>query len=532
MMPSRVRPQRGATESAKPAPMAVKTINAPVAGMVTNTTLTTARSAIALENFWVTPQGIEPRAGCVAVASVDGAVVSLFEHRASGRFFAATDGAIYPFLATTSGGGALTAAQADLTDGNWSTYEVQNSGGNFLLCVNGSDKLRRFDGATWLTITDTGTGAITGVDTASLVFVWGHRNRVFFTQTNSTSAWYLETNAIGGTATELPLAGVFRKGGSLMMGGTWSSDSGSGMDDRCFFVTDAGEVAIYSGANPGDVNTWSLVGVYDVGVPLGRKSMAYIGGDVLFATARGIVPLSAVVAKDPAELAASAVTAAIQPDWNATVDRIAGNWRIGKWSNIGMVYALPLGVSSEATTILAANAESGAWTTFTGWPASEMSQLGNWLYFGTDSGAVVRAWTGGQDDGMPYYARAMFAPDHLSDAASTKSASVMQAVWKARGRLSYSLSLSRDYSMTWGRPPETASLPSSDVSSDWDIAIWDLSPWADGDNEYSVVSGWRGVTGVGFAFSPVIQLMCDSVGRVNCQLQRIDIGFVPGGAVT
>lgn len=532
MMPSRSRPPRASTESAKPAQMAIKTFLAPFAGMVSNTTLANGTAALHLENFWPTPQGIEPRAGATIVAEVPSQVVSLFEHRASRQFFAATSTAIYRFNAATSGGGPLVAAISGLTSGQWSTYEVQNSGGNFLLCVNGIDSMRRFDGTAWLTITGAGTGAITGVDTSTLAFVWGHRNRVFFTQAGSTSAWYLATNAVGGAATELPLAGVFRKGGALLMGGTWSSDSGAGLDDRCFFVTDAGEVAIYSGANPGDANSWSLVGVYDVGVPLGRKAVTYIGGDVLIATARGIIPLTAVVAKDPAELAASAVTAAIQPDWNRTVDRIAGDWRIGKWSNIGMVFALPLGESAESPTIWAANAESGAWTTITGWAATDMTQLGSWLYFGTAGGEVVRAWTGGQDCGMPYFARAMLAFDPLGDPASRKSASVMQAVWKARGSISYSAGLSRDYASIWGPPPASASGSTGDVSSEWDLATWDLSPWAGDAESYNIVSGWRGVTGLGFAFAPTVQLMCDSVARVNCQLQRIDVGFVAGGAVT
>lgn len=533
MLPSRIRPPRQATESAKPAPMAVKSFNAPTRGMITNTTLAAGQSALMLENFWPTPQGIEPRAGYVEVATVSGRVVSLFEHRASATFFAATAGAIYPFTAVTSGGGALVADQSGLTNGNWSTYEVQNSGGNFLLCVNGADNMRRFDGSVWLTITGTGTGAITGVATDALNFVWGHRNRVFFIQNNSTSAWYLATNAVGGTATELPLAGVFRKGGKLLMGGTWSSDSGAGMDDRCFFVTDAGEVAIYTGADPGDTNNWSLVGVYEVGIPLGRKSMIYVGGDVLFATKRGIIPLSAVVQKDPSELAASAVSAPIQPDWNEAALRIAGDWRLGKWTTIGMVFALPLGASSYVPNIFVANAESGSWSMITGWDATDMAQLGDWLYLGTASGQVCRAWTGGQDDGMPYICRCKLAFDHLSDAATTKSVSVIQAVWKTRAPLSYSLALTRDYGNSWGPAPETATQPDDgSASSEWDVAVWDVSPWAAGAGSYFITSGWRGVTGVGFAFAPTIQLMCDSVARVNCQLQRVDVGFLSGGVVT
>ena len=311
LAPSRLRPPRQATESQKPPAVQAKSFPAPVGGLVTNENMATARSAVIMENAWATRDGVSPRRGTQEQCTVPAKVATLFQHTASGDFFAATSSAIYGF--DTLSTGALTASVSGLTSGAWVTYEVQNSGGNFLICVNGADSLRRFDGSSWLTITGTGTGAITGVDTDDLSFVWGHRSRVFFVKKNTMSAYYLATNAIAGAATELPLGGVFRRGGSLLMGGTWSSDSGAGLDDRCIFVTDQGEVAIYSGSNPGDVNNWSLQGVYDCGKPMGRFAMASIGGDVLILTLDGIIPLSAVISKDPTQLSASSVSGAIAP---------------------------------------------------------------------------------------------------------------------------------------------------------------------------------------------------------------------------
>lgn len=531
LQPSRLRPPRSGTQTQKPTPLAVKSFVAPTVGLVTNATMPVGTGALVLENFWPSPTGIEPRGGCVWVGSIAGEGVTLFEHRASGTFFVATQTQIYPFSATSSGG-ALVADVSGLTSGAWSSYEMQNSGGSFLLCANGADPMQRYDGASWIAVTGTGTGAITGVTTSDVTFIWGHRSRVFMIQRQSMSAWYLSTNAIAGAATELPLAGVFRSGGSLMMGGTWSSDSGSGMDDRCFFVTDAGEVAIFEGSNPGDTTNWSLVGVYDVGVPLGAKGVVYVGGDVLFMTRQGVIPLSAVVGKDPTQLAATAVSRAIQPDIARSIANAPGDWRLGKWPGIGMLFALPLGDTPEAPEIFAANMESVAWMTITGWAASDMASLGSWLYFCTRSGLVMRAWVGGQDDGAPFTCRAMLAFDSLTDLASRKSVSVIQSVWKARGQISYGMAAARDYARTWGPPPWVAAGTDADDSSLWDIATWDLSPWASDPSSYSVVSGWRGITGLGFAFAPTVQLVCNSPGKVSAQMQRIDLGYVQAGAVT
>ena len=527
LAPARLRPPRKATESAKPATIQVKSYPAPVAGLVTNTTMPTAQSAMVLENMWPTQEGVEVRKGCVQQCTVSGSVVSLFEHLAAGKYFAATAADIYEFDGASSG--ALASSVSGLTSGAWITYEVQNSGGNYLLCVNGADSLRRFDGTSWLTITGVGTGAITGVTTADLSYVWGHRNRVFFVKTGTLSAYYLGVNSIAGAATELPLDAVFRKGGKLLLGGTWSSDSGSGMDDRCLFVTDRGEVAIYAGSDPGDVNNWSLQGVYDVGVALGRYAVQQVGGDVLFLTNDGVIPLSAVVSKDPSQLAGAAISAPISPTLRADMDYRPGNWRLAKWDTGGALLIAPMVESDIPVKIYAANTETVAWTTFTGWEASDIRGLGDAVYFGTRAGGIYRAWTGGYDDGTAFLGRVMLAPDGMTDLAGTKSASTMQAVFKTRATLSYSMGLARDYSDDFGSPPVTSSAAADDDLSEWDIATWDVSSWGGDATDYQIKYGWRGVNGVGFSFSPWVQVLSNSSAWVNAKLQRVDVTFTVGG---
>lgn len=527
LSPSRARPPRPQTQSAKPVAGQTKSYPAPTGGLVTNNTFPASQSAVVLENMWPTREGVEIRRGCVEQCTVPAAVVSLFEHRGSATFFAATTTAIYNFNSASTG--ALSAAVSGLTDGNWVTYEVQNSGGNFLLCVNGFDSLRRFDGTTWLTITGTGTGAITGPTTSTLSYVWGHRNRVFFVKKDTLSAYYLGTNSIAGAATELPLAAVFRKGGALMAGGTWSSDSGSGMDDRCVFVTTRGEVAIYAGSDPSDVNNWSLQGVYDVGVPSGRFSMQTVGGDMLFLTNDGVIPLSAVVSKDPSQLSGSAITAPISPTLRDDMDYRAGNWRLAKWDDGGALFVAPMEESDEPVNIYVANVETGAWAVFTGWEASDIRGLGSALYFGTRGGSIRRAWTGGTDANSSYVSRVMLAHDGLTDLAGTKTVGLIQAVFKTTGTLSYTMGAALDYSNSFGAPPSGNSTPASDAWSEWDIASWDVSDWGGGVGEYTIKTGWRGIKAVGFSVAPWVQVSSNSAAWVDAVLQRIDLTFIAGG---
>lgn len=88
-----------------------------------------------------------------------------------------------------------------------------------------------------------------GLSTADFSYVWAYKQRLFFTQKDSLNAWYLPVDQIGGTAVELPLGGVFGRGGSLVFGATWSLDSGAsgGLSEQWVVVTTEGEVAVYQG---------------------------------------------------------------------------------------------------------------------------------------------------------------------------------------------------------------------------------------------------------------------------------------------
>lgn len=96
-------------------------------------------------------------------------------------------------------------------------------------------------------VTSRSTSTFTGIDSSLLSFVWTHKRRLWFVEENTLSAWYLPVVSITGTAVEFPLQGVFRLGGALLFGGSWSQDSGAGLDDLAVFVTTEGEIAVYQG---------------------------------------------------------------------------------------------------------------------------------------------------------------------------------------------------------------------------------------------------------------------------------------------
>ncbi len=526
-MTARARPKnRVQTESDKTPASQTFTYPAPTMGLVTNAALGLGAGAVVLENFWATPQGIEPRGGLEAKCTVPTGVEEFFQHRASATFFVATSTAIYPF--TTSSSGALTASVTGQTGSDYSTYETQTSGGSFLTVVNGVDKMQLFDGTTWTQITGVSVPAITGIDTAELSFVWGYRNRLLFIEKDTMKAWYLGVDSITGAATSLPLSSVFRKGGSLLMGGTWSSDSGDGIDDRCVFITTAGEVAIFTG-NPADA-TWTKQGVYDLGQTLGIRGLVNIAGDLAIATLDGLIPISGMVQKDPGDLKSVSIADPITPTWQAAARSGASGFRVTKWPRGSMLICAPLDAVTESPEIYISNIENRAWAVITGWTVGDIEALGDNLYLGGTDGTIYQAWTGGADDGTPFVCRAQFPFNALGDTATEKTMGAVRGVWKTRSSIIPKISIAKDYTKVFPSAP-AASVPTAGTEGVWDISDWDDAFWASDNSAYDIYAKWRGAAGYGFAFAPQVQLTSSAAAKIDAQLERIDVIYTQGGAV-
>src|SRR5690606_18644214 len=121
--------------------------------------------------------------------------------------------------------------------------------------------------------------------------------RLFFMENNVLGFWYLAASAISGTATFFNLAPFCSLGGYLMAMGTWTRDGGSGLDDYAVFYTSRGEVLVFQGDDPGDATAWSLVGVFRLGAPVGRRCMIKAGPDLVLVTEDGVIPMTRALAQ-------------------------------------------------------------------------------------------------------------------------------------------------------------------------------------------------------------------------------------------
>ncbi|MEI5680501.1 MULTISPECIES: hypothetical protein [unclassified Mesorhizobium] len=423
------------------------------------------------------------------------------------------------------------AAVSGRTTGYYSYVNFATSGGNFLTAVNGSDPLLLYDTVGgWVPITGVSSPAITGISTSALSYVWNYRNRQFFIEGSTLRAWYLPVNSIAGAANVIDLNGVFQRGGKLLFGATWSMNAGNGLDDKCVFVTDQGEVAVYQGFNPGDANNWGLVGRYDMTSPMGSRAFCRVGGDLLIGVKDGIVPISSAVSKDPAALSLAAVTRAVTPDWKREViARSTHPWEIVKWPEKSMlVISMPSSSAGQDHIAYVANVETGAWCRFVGMNIRCTVLSNGRLFFGTSDGKVKEAEIGGTDDGAGIYYTIIGNPEYLGNRAAVKTLLQARATYIGSTPFVDKISVSTDYKINLPTAPNAA----PDVSlSEWDAGLWDVALWDGEARSSSVRAKWVSIGRTGYAFQYQVQVTGGLTPAPDNEFISLDLLYETGGIV-
>lgn len=518
--------QKGQTQMPPAQPYAFLS---PIRGLVLNENIaqSTLGGAEVLDNWICTTTGAKVRGGTSDHIPLGSKVLSMFVYRSGGTeaAFGATETAIYPI--TTTSLTTPTASVTGQTSGVYSAEQFGTAGGDYLYAVNGTDLALLFDGATFTPIDGASTPAITGVTTSDLSYVWSFASRLFFIKKGTLSAYYLPVDSIGGVASEFSLAGIFKKGGELLFGATWSLDAGDGLDDKCVFVSSLGEVAIYEGTNPGSAADWRKAGVYQMPTPLGAKGKMQAGGDLLIATQTGLIPISQAIQRDIAALEMGAVSNAITPLWQDQAAALStGGWEIEKWptENI-MVVSQP---GDRESTCLIANLQTGAWSRFTGVNVQSLAFFDGSVFFGGADGTVRRFQSGGSDSGVNYTAAFLGKHDHMGITGAQKTVSQMRATFVGSTRIAPLVTAKTDYVTALSSPPNAS--PDSSTGSAWGTATWGTSTW--GTSPVQTQANWTATGRTGYAIAPEVQITFGGIEKPDVELVAIDATFHIGALVT
>lgn len=501
-----------------------KSFPAPLGGLNHRDSLADMKitDAITLNNWWPKTSYLESRGGCADhLTGMTGTPETL-------AVYNALDGTSEMFAVTTAGvfdassAGSVGANLAARTNGRHQWINFGDGTNNYLMMFNGVDKPLYYEGTTWLAVDGATSPALTGLTTTSIVSAFQHQKRLLFLEKDSLSFWYLAAGAAGGALTEFALDGVAKHGGYLMAGGTWTFDGGDGLDDAAVFVTSKGEVIVYKGTNPGDATAWSLVGVFYLGEPIGRRCLCKFGGDLLLITQDGTYPLSlALNSVDPSKVA---VTNKIETEITKETRLYGTNfgWELTLYpAQSALILNIPLVEGGEKEQYVM-NTITKSWTRFTGWDAETFAVYNKELYFCTST-KVVKAWTGVSDYGndIELYGKQAFSS--FGYPGVQKHFTMFKPLLNVNG----SLSFLTDFDVDFKDAPMLDSATYTVVAgAQWDVSNWDESYWAAG---LEIVGRWTSPDeGVGIYGSAKLKIATNSL---TIQWIANDVCFITGGVL-
>lgn len=446
--------------------------------------------AITLDNFFPGTAGVELRRGFNfhAVTSTSAVVVdSLMAYNAASigddRLFAAAGTKIYD----VTSGGSSSAAVTGLSNARWQHVNFRTTGGSYLFCVNGENTPRTYNGTSWSAPSISGTN----LNNTTIIGVTAHKKRLWFTTTNDTKAWYLNVDSIAGAATAFPLGGVFSKGGSLWAIGTWSRDTGVALADLIAFVSSKGQIAIYSGTNPG--SDFSLEAVLELGPPIGRRCLVKVGSDLAYICLDGVIPLSQAIGKDRGALQELAITKNIRNEMHDKARLYNQNFG---WQLIGYprgrraLLNVPIS-EGRLQYQFVMNTETGAWCRFSGQNFNCLEIFQDRLFGGGNDGHVYELDISQVDYGANLNADMRMAFNFFKSPGQNKYFQMLRPLITEDQAITPSLALDVDFQSGSTLTPAIAE---SSNTANWDSSNWDSFNWADETTNYSY---WNSIGAVG-----------------------------------
>ena len=467
----------------QPAPIEGWDAVSPIASM-------SPKRAVKLDNWFPQPDWIEVRKGYIIWAPCGADPVetlATYNGLTTRSMFAASNGIIYDVTSNSAGIPVVTG----LANSRFQYVNFATTGGNFLYMVNGADVPQYYDGSAW------STAVITGVTSSDIIGVNAFKNRLWFTLTGSSDVAYLPVDSIQGAASIFPLGGLFTKGGYLMAMGTWSIDAGNGPDDYAVFMSSMGQCAIYQGTDPSSANTWALVGVFDMGAPIGRRCLTRVGADIALICIDGVVPLSKAMIFERAAVVKVSLTERIQRVMNQSARLYRENfgWQLISYPRgTRAILNIPIEENTDQVQYVM-NTLSGAWCQFIGMKANCWELLNEDLFFGGNDGVVYKADTSGTDAGNTLSADMMTAFNYYGMRGNQKRWTMCRPQLTTDGQVNPGLALNVDF-----RDDAPLSVPSTQITaaSLWDVALWDQGLWS---GDVRTKANWDSVDGIGYCAS-------------------------------
>lgn len=321
------------------------------------------------------------------------------------RLFAVTNEGIWnttDYAATPILMAAFTTVSTGAGYGTYAHY-TGDDGVNILFYADKMNGLYEYDptgnggAGSWQAVPFDAATGIAGVDPANIKFVVTHKQRIWFAESSTSNAWYLDVGAKRGTATVFHLGAKFRHGGSLEGMFNWSVDGGAGLDDLLVFVSHAGDVIVYSGDDPTSDN-WSAIGTYYIGeIPNTPRFGSEQGGELYLLSTFGVSSMNDLLqGVDSNTLQASIDGATIAAKIGGLIrERMKHDISLEGWniatipSEGGLLISSPTR-GSDAPIQFYYNFTTASWGMWRGVPMNCFSEYNGAVVFGSNSNSVYR----------------------------------------------------------------------------------------------------------------------------------------------
>ena len=430
---------------------------------------------------------------------------------ATDKLFAIAGGNVYDVTAQGAVGSAVVTG---LTNSRWGYCNIATGGGNFLSMANGVDAPYVYNGTVW------SNPAITGVTASTLESPILYAQRQFFIGKNTLKVWYLPVDSIAGAANAVDIAPFATKGGYIVSHGTWTIDAGQGVNDHYVIMTSKGQVIVYQGTDPSVATDWSMVGVWDIGAPVGPRSLYKYAGDMLVVCQDGVIPMSAALQSSRVNPKV-AITDKIQFAISEAITDYGSNfgWQLIYVPTINQLW---LNVPVEEGTNqqqFAMNTISGSWCNYTGWNANCFELFQDNPYFG-GSGYVGRAWYTNADNGTNINAYGLQAFNNFNGAGTLKRFTMSRPILRANGTPAIYAGIDVDFDLSDLSAPLTTTPITYGF---WDSSTWDNATWG---GNLQVIQYWQGIHGVGYYGAPIVKVASN---KISVRWVSTDIVIEGGG---
>lgn len=545
----------------------VATVPAPVGGLNARDSLANMpeTDAITLNNWWPVPYGCRVRPGSIAwaldIPNATGGLAVYNGVDATSKLFtfgvtdspAVGDVGIYDISTRSASADPVPDPVFEgFGNTNPNTLQVVNDGGAHLFFISGG-------GGPVVVYNSTGFHTITMSTSAAPVppadYTWykgpgnltnqmtAHQGHIWATDSVSSVAWYLPVDAIFGEWQSFDFGPQMTLGGSVQSLTTWTIDDGNGAEDHLVAITSQGQAIVYGGTDPGYIDTWTLVGVYTIGEPVGEpgRNVLKVGGDLIVLTQRGLVSMAGQLISTKVNGGVNAVNSAKVQLLISTAGSLYPmhpDWQLFYFPPENL-FIINLPPSSVLTTQrqLAANlvTEACPWTAFSSLSAQTWAIYDNAPYFGTSDGRVYRGWTGWQDEvdldglnGKDVKTQVQQAYSYLGSPAVQKQVGMYRPGFLVSESIVFGAVIEYDFLVRRLRISDVGS--GREGSGLWANAsapnpldgIWDLTVWAGGTFPYR---RWIQAAGLGTAAS----LRMSMASRSDILWVATDYSYKVGG---